>query len=258
MGHRDARPRHAPRLRGALLPLLLAMTSAVAVPTPAGAGGNPLKITSTLDGKNVLPHRIHWVARTPLPESDVRAVTFLIDGKVRWVEHRAPYTYGDDGNWLVTSWLTPGPHRFTARLTATDGRRASATTRARVIAAPAPPPELNDTHWTRVYTQTEAGDAPAGTWTLTIDATGWRIKDPNGEGAWIDVAYLEPGALETRGGIWTRPHNPYEGHAWCEDTNAPVRFAWNVEGDSLTLAPGGPRRCDDFGPFMSKSWTRGG
>jgi hypothetical protein len=226
--------------------------------TLAGAGSKPLKITTTLDGKKVLPHRIHWVARTSIPGSAVSAVTFLIDGKVRWIEQRAPYTYGDDGNWLVTSWLTPGTHRFTARVRATDGRRAAATTRARVVPPPAPPSELNDTQWTRVYTEAEAGEAPAGTWTLRIDATGWRIRDPNGEGAWIDVAYLQPGALETRGGIWTRPHNHYEGQAWCEDTNAPVRFSWKVDGDSLTLALAGPSRCDDFGPFMSKTWSRAG
>jgi hypothetical protein len=245
-------------VRGAVLPLVLAITSVVALPTLAGAGGTPLKVTTTLDGKNVLPHRIHWVARTSLPESAVIAVTFLIDGKVKWIEQSAPYTYGDDGNWLVTSWLMPGRHRFTARVTATDGRRAAATTRARVVPAPAPPSELDDTHWTRDYTQAETGDAPAGKWTLTIDARGWRIKDPNGEGAFIDVTYLGTGLLETRSGIWTRPHNPYEGQAWCEDTNAPARFTWKVEGDSLTLALAGRSRCDGFGPFMSKTWSHAG
>jgi hypothetical protein len=231
-------------------------TSAVALPALAAADSKPLKIRTTLKGKKVLPHRIHWVARTSLAEAAVSAVTFLIDGKVRWIERRAPYTYGDDGNWLVTSWLTPGTHRFTARLAATDGRRTVETTRARVLPAPAPPPKLNGTQWTRVYTAAEVGDAPAGTWTLMIDATGWRIRDPQGTGALIDVAYLEPGLLETRGGIWTRPHNPYEGQAWCEDTNAPVRFSWKVEGDSLTFALAGPSRCDGFGPFMSKTWAR--
>jgi hypothetical protein len=230
-------------------------TSGVALPALAAADSKPLKIRTTLKGKKVLPHRIHWVARTSLAEAAVSAVTFLIDGKVRWIEHRAPYTYGDDGNWLVTSWLRPGTHRFTARLRATDGRRAATTTLARVVPAPAPPSELSNTKWTRVYTGAEAGDAPAGKWTLMIDATGWRIKDPKGTGAWIDVAYLQTGVLETRGGIWTRPHNPYEGQAWCEDTNAPVRFTWKADRDSLTLALAGPSRCDDFGPFMSKTWS---
>ena len=80
--------------------------------------------------------------------------------------------------------------------------------------------------------------------------------DPNGEGAYIDVAYLSSGMLETRGGIWTKPHNPYEGQAWCEDTNAPVRFTWKVDGDSLTFALSGPSRCNGMGPFMSQIWSR--
>jgi hypothetical protein len=258
MGHREGRPRRRLHLAGTVLPLLLTITVAVALPALAGTGGKPLKIKTTLDGKKVLPHRIHWVARTSLPEYKVRAVTFLIDRKVRWIERSAPYTYGGNENWLVTSWLTPGTHRFSARVTSIDGRRTATTTVARVVPAPAPPSEMNGTRWTRIYTQAEAGDAPAGKWTLSIDSSGWRIRDPNGEGAFIDVAYLENGLLETRSGIWTRPHNPYEGQAWCEDSNAPARFNWRVDGSSLTFSFVSPSRCDHFGPFMSKTWSRAG
>jgi hypothetical protein len=35
-----------------------------------------------------------------------------------------------------------------------------------------------------------------------------------------------------------------------------VRFTWKVEGDSLTLAFVPPGGCEDFGPFMSKTWSR--
>jgi len=231
---------------------------AAALPAFASGGSAPLKITSTIDGTKLLPHRIHWVARPSIPASQVASVTFLIDGKVRWTESAAPYTYGDDGNWLVTSWLTPGRHRFAARVTANDGRRATTTTFASVVAARKPPSELNDTSWTREYTAAEAGDAPAGRWRLRIDRSGWKITDPNGEGAYIDVAYLSQGLLETRGGIWTKPHNHNEGQAWCEDTNAPVRFTWKIDGDSLTFARTGPSRCDGWPTFLSKSWSRAG
>jgi hypothetical protein len=223
----------------------------------ATRSARPFTVTTTLAGKRVLPHRIRWVARTSLPASQVTAVRFLIDGKVSWIERQVPYTYGLDRNWLVTSWLTPGTHRFTARVTAKGGRSASSTTIARVNPAPEPPSELNDTRWTRSYPGAPPGEGPpAGTWTLNIDSAGWRIIDPNGEGAFIDVAYLGPGLLETRGGIWTKPHNPYEGQAWCEDTNEPVRFTWKVEGDSLTFAFLPPSACEDFGPFMSETWSR--
>jgi hypothetical protein len=237
---------------------LIAAMPIVALPAFASGAGAPLKITTTIDGRKVLPHRIHWVARPSVPASEVASVTFLVDGKVRWTESVAPYTYGDDGNWLVTSWLTPGTHRFASRVTANDARRATTTTIAKVVAALKPPSALNDTQWTREYTAAETGDAPAGTWRLRIDRTGWKITDPNGEGAYIDVAYLSPGMLETRGGIWTKPHNPNEGQAWCEDTNAPVRFTWKIDGDSLTFARTGPSRCDGWGPFMSRTWARAG
>jgi hypothetical protein len=35
-------------------------------------------------------------------------VAFIIDGQRGWVEQKAPYFYGTDGNWLVTTFLTPG------------------------------------------------------------------------------------------------------------------------------------------------------
>ncbi len=100
------------------------------------------KVTSTLDGKRVLPaRRILWLA-FPKPRTvNVTEVEFLIDGKVRWVERIRPYCYGchdDPDNYLVTSWLTPGRHQFTVRATATDGRKATNTAVARVHPAPSP------------------------------------------------------------------------------------------------------------------------
>ena len=69
--------------RRARLALAAAAVVLVAV-APAGAmpakGG--FKVASTLDGRRVLPQRIHWVARTSGPASEV---DFLIDGKLRWV-----------------------------------------------------------------------------------------------------------------------------------------------------------------------------
>ena len=249
--------------RIALLTVLattLAASGVIAAASAIASGNTKqFKISSTLDGRKVLPHRIHWLAFPKLPRSQVAEVDFLIDGKVRWIERNAPYTYGDDGNWLVTSWLSPGRHRFTVRAKAFSGITAQRTTIASVLPAPPPPAELAGT-WNRTFTQEQAGNAPAGTWVLTVDTAGWKIRDPTGTGAFVDVAYLTDGRLEARGGIWTKPHNPYEGNAWCEDTNAPVDYRWAVSANTLTLTLDGSDRCGAPGEeqhlIWAGAWTR--
>ena len=223
---------------------LIAVSSAAA---RSGAGdARPFVVTSTLDGKKVLPHRIRWLAYPKLPRSEVAQVTFLIDGKVRWIELKSPYTYGghetsaggtvEFRNWLVTSWLSPGRHRFTVRAKAKGGSTAQRTTIARVLPAPAPPAELAGT-WKRDV----AGFG--GTWVLTVNKVGWKIRDPFGTGNLIDVAYLSDGRLQARGGIWTRPRNKQEGNGWCRGTNAPVNYRWAVSANTLTLTLDGPDHC---------------
>ena len=199
------------------------------------------KVTSTLDGKRVLPHRIHWLGRPNLPASKVAEVRFLIDGKVRWFERNPPYAYGGDSNWLVTSWLSPGSHRFTVRAKMEGGSTAERTTIARVLPAPTPPAALANTRWTR--TLKLGPTTPAGKWDLTINQVGWKIRDPGGHHSLIDVAYFADGRLQARGGIYTRPENAHEGNGWCLDTNAPVDYRWAVSADTLTLTLAGPDRC---------------
>lgn len=239
--------------------VLVSLAGAIAAsPALAGTSGAAFKVTSTLDGKTVLPHRIHWLASTKLPHAKVAEVLFLIDGKVGWVEHNPPYTYGDDGNWLVTSFLSPGKHHFKVIVTASDGSHVSDQTVARVLPAAAPPAALTGT-WQRTLTAAEAGKQPTGTWTLMIDKVGWRITVPPGGANLIDVAYLSSDVLESRGGIWTKPRptdNPYEGNGWCENTNQPVRYRWAVTADNLTLNLAGPSRCDGESQIWAGTWTR--
>jgi hypothetical protein len=232
---------------------MLAMSAAL-----ASAAAPAFTVTSSLAGKKVLAHRAHWVANPSLPEARISEVDFLIDGKLHWIEHHRPYIYGglDGDNYLITSWLRPGMHRFSFRAIATDGHTATTYSAARVLPAPAAPAGLDSTRWTRQYSQSEAGEAPAGLWSLTIDKTGWKIRDPAGGGNWIDVVYPSPGRLETRGGIWTMPHNGQEGNGCCEETNQRVNFTWTVSGDSLTLALAGPDGCEGLGSFLSQTWIR--
>jgi hypothetical protein len=73
--------------------------------------GGDFIVTSTLGGKTVPPERIRWLAHPSLPPSEAKEVDFVIDGKLRWIEQRAPYSYEDDGESLVTSWLAHNRHR---------------------------------------------------------------------------------------------------------------------------------------------------
>ena len=163
----------------------------------------------------------------------------MIDGKVGWREARSPYTYADDGNHLVTSWLTPGTHRFTVNVLAKDGSRGSATTAARVVPAPLPPAALRGT-WARTVTAAEAAaggpSSPPGKWRITMDRVGWRFDLPGTHGALMDVAYVSAGVLEARSGIFTKlDQRGDEGNIWCDHLQ-PVRYRWTVEGDTLTLS----------------------
>jgi hypothetical protein len=240
--------------------ILMSIAASSAAAWGAAEHARSFTIASTLAGKTVLPHRIHWLANPTGSSARIVEVDFLIDGRKSWIEKKAPYSYGDDGNWLVTSWLSPGSHRFTVRATAADGVTAQRTTIARVLPAAAPPSGLAGS-WKRTVTQEQAGaQTPAGTWVLSVDKTGWKIRDPKDGGVFIDVAYLVGGRLQARGGIFTKPKSNFEGNGWCGDTNAPVNYRWAVSAGKLTLTLIGADAC---GPASDKqhfiwagAWTR--
>jgi hypothetical protein len=230
-----------------------------AASAPAGAGP-ATKVSSTLDGKTVLPHRIHWVAHPTHPWLHAAEIVFLIDGKVSWIEHDLPYTYGEDGNWLVTSFLTPGLHHFAVRAITNGAKVAPDRVTARVLPA-APPPTRLTGNWKRTLSPAEAKPEHPGAWTLTINKVGWRIAAPSGGANLIDVAYLPGGLLESRGGIWTKPRpatNATEGNGWCEHTNQPVRYRWSTTRNRLTLTLAGSKRCDGESQIWAGAWTRSG
>lgn len=212
-------------------------------------------VKSTLSGRTVLPLRIHWVARPSLPSSQIREVDFLIDGRLAFVEHIAPYTYGRDHNFLVTSFLTPGLHTFTTRAITHTNRKATDTIKARVLPAPAPPAELAGT-WTREIT---TGDA--GTWRITINNIGWLFDDPNGGGQNQDVSYPEPGKVLIRAAIEEPPLGAYKrGGAFCnEEPDPSVLYSYTIssDGKTMTLAPiGSPGDCRRS--LLAGTWMRAG
>jgi hypothetical protein len=161
----------------ALLVFALAVTSSAASTLTPG-------VKSSLDGITVLPLRLHWTAATEVPPSSVREVDFLIDGTLRWVEHKARYSYGgdDNGNDLgyfdhaVPSFRGASFHHASHRLERRLGHR---TVTAKVNAAPAPPAALRGV-WSRTVTQADkdreklapSDGTPVGVWHLVFDSVG--------------------------------------------------------------------------------------
>jgi len=216
-----------------------------------------LKVSSTLDGLTALPHRIHWQA-FPQPPAGVTEVDYLIDGKQLWVEHASPYFYGDDGNYLVTSFLTPGEHVFTVRAIGASGHVATDTVTATVPVAPRPPAALAST-WKGFVPQGPAGSCttntgqtipcpPGGDWRLVISPIGWQIYDTSGGGGLYDVMYPSPGLAEIGTGMATG-HPNTDGNPFCNmgagdrpaDRPA-VLIRWTVHGSQVSFTPVGNQK----------------
>jgi hypothetical protein len=121
----------------ALLAGVVAVSSALAR-SDANTG---FTVTSSLDGKTVLPVRSHWIASPQLDSSQgqVAEVDFFIDGYHAWTAHSSPWYFGDNGNWLVTTILQPGLHTFTVRAVVSPDEVAVDKFQARVVAPPKPP-----------------------------------------------------------------------------------------------------------------------
>jgi hypothetical protein len=262
-----------PVITALLLVLALVSSVGAAVARPRA---QPFRITSSIDGKKVLPIRSRWLAYPKVSSAKVAEVEFLIDGKVRCVEHYARYNYGSDDlhghyGWLFTTWLKPGKHRFTARATLTNGQKATDTVVARVLPAPEPPTELAG-RWQRTVTDEDVarvdprsvGDLPTGRWELVFDQVGAWSLDPKGSGV-VDHANFRGDTLDVDGAIWMRPKgvalNRY-GHSdigpgWRED-GPPGSYSWSVSGDQLTLSA----INETSGPYLVRravwegTWTR--
>ena len=251
---------------------LLVVLGLAACSAAGGAGSNgqatasaaKLTVTSTLDGHTVLPHRIHWQAFPGGPSFDVSEVDYLIDGKQVWVEHNTPYFYGSDGNYLVTSFLTPGKHVFAVRAINVSGHVATDTVTATVPQAPSPPAALAGT-WKAWL---PAGGAPVGYASLVISSVGWyegQFPVMHSNGNLEDVAYLSPGLVEIRTGMATG-HDMVAGapsdndlNGWCNnDPGSPARYKWSVTGTHLRLTFAGGHPCPGFTKFLTAAWTRAG
>jgi hypothetical protein len=271
--------------RRATVTAVVLLAVALAGGTASGAKPKQVAITSTLDGKAILPYRIRWLATPGVPAVKVKSVRFLIDGAQQWVEKSPPFTFGDDENgahrgFLVTSLLTPGKHRFTVRVATFDGRAAEKTVVARVLPSPEPPARLAGT-WQRTIQDTSSAPpdgspgnptgtlTPGGTYTMVIEKRWIQVRfpgtfhspesDDTGEGWIIDNDYSAgPASLRAFGGITKQNYEKQaEGGWWCYADGPPTGYAWSVDGDTLTLTPnGGSDPCGVRGFVWAGKWTR--
>jgi hypothetical protein len=240
----------------------------------AALGQADSRVRSSLDGKSTLPYRTAWNAYPSAPSSRIKDVDFLVDGRVRWVEHHAPYSYAD-GDGFVTTWLSSGTHRFTVRAIETNGARSTDTVVATVHAPPAPPVELTGS-WARAVDTSSLHNPPgienpSGTYTLTFDprwirahfpgrfvASGPNASVNNGHG-WIIDAYgiYNSQTITLAGAVNTHVlhDNDQQGGFWCGPNN-PAVYRWTVSSDTLTLSPVGADRCAGRKLIWSGDWTR--
>ena len=251
-----------------------ALAVAGASATSAAPTAKPFTIRSTLDGKNVLPHRIAWIAYASAPVL-FPGVEFLIDGKLVFANRLEPYAFAADGRdeasgtrktgYLVTSWLAPGRHRFTVRGTAIVGGSRTTATRtvvARVPAAPLPPAQLAGT-WQRRLERAVPPDpnrlyrevtAQPGVYRIVIEKRFLRMSGPRPR-KHLKIDYVAgPATITIRGPVWTG--DPDEGAA-CDPWGPEATYSWSVSDGTLTLEPAGkPDECKQRGAIVAGEWTR--
>jgi hypothetical protein len=234
-----------PRKR--LLALVL-LAGVVAVSSAlAGRSDTGFTVTSTLDGKTMLPVRSQWIA-TPQNAQNVAEVDYFIDGYHAWTEHHAPFVYGGDRSWLVTTFLKTGLHTFTVRAVTTDNQIATDTLKAQITAPPAPPAKLAGT-WT-LQKATHAERPPVTAFTIT--PKGWTIG-PNFR---LDAQYLPSGNVVLGSVIIDRPEQTDN---VCNDQ--PQQHKWRVgfsaDGKTMQLDPIGSDPCHSRLAALEGTWTRG-
>jgi hypothetical protein len=239
--------RRARLLALALLTSIVAASSAL-----AGRSDTSFTVTSTLDGKAVLPIRSQWIA-TPqnAPSQGVAEVDYFIDGFHAWTEHQAPYYYGGNkgsvGNLLVTTFLKPGLHTFSVRAITPDNQVATDTVKAEVVAPPKPPAKFTGT-WT-LEKATNAQRPPL--MAFTISSKGWTLG-PNFR---LDAQYLATGNIVLGTLIIDRPEQ-VDNVCSGQPPLHPWHTAFSADGKSMTLNPVGSDPCRNRLAALQGTWTR--
>jgi hypothetical protein len=69
------------------------------------ASTTKVDIHSSLEGMAELPRHLRWTATISLPAEQIKKVRFLVDRQRLWLDAEPPYSYGEEGAFLATSYF---------------------------------------------------------------------------------------------------------------------------------------------------------
>jgi hypothetical protein len=261
--------------------LVLVLTAMAALPglgcgsgsetatTPHATPVGPRLTSSIRDGAE-LARPVSWRAKiTGTQEADVESVRFLIDGKVRHVEHEAPYVFAGSGNRLLPGTLSPGSHSFAVDARLAGGHRLTAASTATVATnARAVPAEVagrwqrtvsaRDVQRTASFRKAESGDPlPVGTWKLRIgrDGTASYIDPTPTHDVTVGQVRFDTGGRLVVGNEIPNFPNASEG-GFCPDTVGDGTYRWSVHRGQLVVHVVGDHECADRNSFWNGTFTR--
>lgn len=229
-------------------------------------------VTSSIKTGAVLRKALHWNAAVKAADGVmVTQVDFLIDGRVRWTEHEAPYQFNEGR--LFAPWpLGGGKHRLAVNVVASGGSTAAST--AVDVQVKVPPMSglpvgsyrrtvtAADQKRVKPYRDFEHGafgeTTPTGQWSLTVRQDGVLLLDevphPHGTDAY-HVPFAGTGQRITiyDSAGWLQP-NPERGNMFCEPEK-PSDYQWSLSGSTLTLKAL-EHVCADRDIALVGSWHR--
>ena len=228
------------------------------------------RVSSSIPAGAELSRPLTWQATfVGAGPSDITEVRFLIDGKVRHVERKAPYVFAGDGNSLLPGTLKPGTHTFAIDADLADGKRLTTASTATVsLGVPRVPPAVigrwkghitaADVRRTESFRRPVDGEAlPTGTWTVQIGADGVaRYTDPTGQSndqtaGQIDFA---PAGRLLVGNLI--PNVPRTEGYFCHDPHPAGVYRWSMSGGALVIHVADDRTCADRNSFWNGRFAR--
>lgn len=229
---------------------------------------HPLRVTSLIADSVHLSQPVEWRATVSgIGRGDaVQTVGFLIDGRTRWTQQQAPYTFNGDG--ILHPWiLGSGSHRFQVKVTTTSSRTARSSVSVDIVKAQPVPKALQGDYQRTVtaadYARTASlvppgvGRAPTGTWTLHWMRNGVIFFATSGAPGQTEAfTATADGKLTLYGPVnWLSPANMRGG--FCESAPYGI-YHWHANGASQVVIAASKTdvKCPDRDSVFSGTWSR--